>query len=336
MLWRTTNVRADYDAAIAIGEELLDQATREGNVEFAVQAHHALWSSHLHRGDLQETCAHVERALELYDITRHGSDAMNYGGHDARECGLNQAGHALFLMGYPERALASIRAGLEHARAIGDPPVIAHALHDGLVTLQLAGEWDEMADSIRWLVELAEQHALAMYGSLARILEAWLKVVREGAPEAVETMQDHVDRRLRMGTWQTYYDILIPDAHLRLGQVEAAMAAAREGLTRAERRGERLRVAELHRLRAACHLAGSGDDRGAAETALQAALRVARQQGARMWELRASCDLARLWAEQGERQKAHKLLAPVYGWFTEGFDTPDLKAAKVLLDELSA
>lgn len=177
---------------------------------------------------------------------------------------------------------------------------------------------------------------LAMYGSLARILEAWLRVVRDSAPEAVETMQDHVDQRLRMGTWQTYYDILIPDAHLRLGQVEAAMAAAREGLTRAERRGERLRVAELHRLRAACHLAGSGDDRGAAEAALQAALTVARQQGARMWELRASCDLARLWAEQGERQKAHELLAPVYGWFTEGFDTPDLKAAKVLLDELSA
>ena len=122
MLWRTTNVRAEYDAAVVIGEELLDQANREGNVEFAVQAHHALWSSHLRRGDLQETCAHVDRALGLYDITRHGSDAMNYGGHDARECGLNEAGNALFLMGHPERALASIRAGLEHARTIGAPP----------------------------------------------------------------------------------------------------------------------------------------------------------------------------------------------------------------------
>ena len=141
-----------------------------------------------------------------------------------------------------------------------------------------------------------------------------------------------------MGTafGQTYYDMLIADARLRLGQVEAAMAAARAGLTLAERTGERLRVAELHRLTAACHLAGPGDGPGAAEVALQAALTVARQQGARMWELRAACDLARLWSEQGERQKAYELLAPIYGWFTEGFDTPDLKTAKVLLDELRA
>jgi predicted ATPase len=335
MLWRTTNVRAEYDAAIAIGEELLDQANREGNVEFVVQAHHALWSSHLRRGNLPETCAHVDRALGLYDIAQHGSDAMNYGGHDARECGLNEAGNALFLMGHPERALASIRAGLEHARTIGDPQVIAHALHGGLATLQLAGELDEMVGRTRWLVELAEQHVLATYGSLARILEAWLRVVREGAPEAADTMQEHVDRRLRMGTafGQTYHDMLIADARLRLGQVEAAMAAARAGLTRAERTGERLRIAELLRLTAACHLAGPGDGPGAAELVLQDALAVAHQQGARMWELRAACDLARLWADEGQRQKAHKFLAPIYG-FTEGFDTPNLKAAKVLLDEL--
>ena len=100
--------------------------------------------------------------------------------------------------------------------------------------------------------------------------------------------------------------------------------------------GERLRVAELHRLTAACHLAGSDENPGAAEVALQVALAVARQQGARMWELRAACDLARLWAELGDRQKAHELLAPIYGWFTEGFDTPNLRAAKVLLDELRA
>jgi predicted ATPase len=135
---------------------------------------------------------------------------------------------------------------------------------------------------------------------------------------------------------QTFQYMLMADARLRLGQVETAMAAAREGLTRAECTGERVRNAELHRLTAACHRAGPGADPGAAEVALQTALRVAREQGARMWELRAACDLARLWAERGERQKAHELLAPVYGWFTEGFNTPDLKAAKVVLDELRA
>ncbi len=167
-------------------------------------------------------------------------------------------------------------------------------------------------------------------------LEAWLRVVREGAPEAVDRMQEHVDRRLRMGTafGQTYYYMLIADARLRLGQVEAATAAAREGLNIADRTGERLRVAELHRLTAACHLAGTGEGPRAAEVELQAALTVARQQGARMWELRAAYDLARLWSEQGEKQKAYGLLAPIYGWFSEGFDTPDLREAKALLDAL--
>jgi class 3 adenylate cyclase/predicted ATPase len=336
MLWRTTNARAEINAAIVIAQELLEQANREANADFAVQAHHALWSSHLYRGDLQETCAHVDSAMGLYDFARHGSDAMTYGGHDPRECGLTLSGNALFLLGHPERALQANRAGLEHALTIGHPQVVAHALNWGLHLLQLLGEVDEMADRIDRLVDLAEQHGLAIYYPEARILEAWLRIVRDRESEAAKVMHEYFDRRVEMGTAfvQTYFLMVISDAHLRLGQVEAAMAAARDGLSRAQRTGERLCVAELHRLMAACHLAGSGNGPGAAEVTLQAALGDARQQGAHMWELRAACDLARLWAEGGERQKAQELLAPIYGWFTEGFGTPSLKAAKALLDGL--
>jgi predicted ATPase len=112
------------------------------------------------------------------------------------------------------------------------------------------------------------------------------------------------------------------------------MRVAREGLARAERTGERLNTAELHRLLAACHLAGGHGGRAAAEASLQAALADARAHGARMWELRAARDLARLWVERGDRQKAADLLVPVCARFTEGRNFPDLKEAVALADAL--
>jgi predicted ATPase len=134
---------------------------------------------------------------------------------------------------------------------------------------------------------------------------------------------------------QPYFLMMLADAWLHLGEPEEASKALREALAQAEARGEHLCTAELHRLSARAALARNRRARGAVEAALQAALADARQRSSCIFELRAACDLARLWAEQGERSRAHDLLAPVYNWFTEGFETADLKHAKVLLDELS-
>jgi predicted ATPase len=133
----------------------------------------------------------------------------------------------------------------------------------------------------------------------------------------------------------TYFLMLLADAWLWVGQPDEAQAAIKEGLDRAEATGEHLCTAELHRLRARACLALDARDARGAEAALAAALDVARHQSSRIFELRAACDLARLLADRGERRKAHDLLAPVYGWFTEGFNTPDLKDAKALLGDLA-
>ena len=129
---------------------------------------------------------------------------------------------------------------------------------------------------------------------------------------------------------------LLAGVHTQAGSPTQALALLTEALAIVERTQERWFEAELHRLRAEALLAGSPRDVAEAEASLRRALAVAREQGAKFWELRAAITLARLWRDQGKRREARDLLAPVYGWFTEGFDTLDLKEAKALLDELSS
>ena len=133
---------------------------------------------------------------------------------------------------------------------------------------------------------------------------------------------------------QPYFLMMLADAWLHLGEPEEAFAAIEDALARADARGEHLCTAELHRLSARAALARDRRACADAEAAFRTALGTARQRSSRIFELRAACDLARLWADQCKRQKACDLLAPVCAWFTEGFEVPDLKDATTLLDEL--
>jgi class 3 adenylate cyclase/predicted ATPase len=336
-LWRVYNVRSEFDSAVALGDALLAEAQADGDVDHELQARHALWSSHVYRGNLETGCHLMDRALALYDVERHGKQAMTFGGHDARECALSAGSTAYFLLGYPERALASNAEGVAHALALGQPQVVVHAHNWGSMLLQLAGELEELDRRITLAARLAEEHGLAIYSSEVRILAAWRAVHEEHDHRAAEEMRSFLDRREAMGTAfvQTYFLMLLADARLRLGRPDEAQAAINEGLARAEATGEHFCTAELHRLRARASLALDARDERGAEAALDDALAAARHRSARIFELRAACDLARLRADRGERRKAHDLLAPIYGWFTEGFNTADLKKAKRLLQDLA-
>ena len=203
--------------------------------------------------------------------------------------------------------------------------------------LQLAGELEELDRRTTLLARLADEHGLAIYYPEARILAAWRAVHEERDPRAAEEMRNFLDRRAAMGTVfvHTYFLMLLADAWLRLGRLDEAQSAIEEGLARAEATGEHFCTAELHRLRARACLALDARDVRVAEAALDAALAAAGRQSSRIFELRAACDLARLWADRGERRKAHNLLTPMYNWFTEGFNTADLKDAKALLGDLA-
>ncbi len=337
-LWRVYNVRAELDSAVAVGDALLAEAESDGDADHEVQARHALWSSRLFRGELKATCHHIDRGLALYEVSRHGTQALTFGGHDARECALALSSTALFLLGYPERALARNTEAVAHALALGQPQVVAHAHGWGSsMLLQLAGELEELDRRTILAARLAEEHGLAIYYPDARILAAWRAVRDARDHHAAEEMRNFLDRRAAMGTvyWHTYFLMLFADAWLRLGRPDEAAAAINEGLARAQATGEHFCTAELHRLRARACLALDASDARGAEAALDAALADARRQSSRIFELRTACDLARLWADQGQRRNAYSLLAPIYGWFTEGFNTADLKDAKGLLEGLA-
>jgi class 3 adenylate cyclase/predicted ATPase len=331
--WRVYNVRAEFNSAVAMGDSLLAEAQADRDVDHEVQARHALWSSCIFRGDLEATCHHVDRALALYEVDRHGTQALTFGGHDARECALVNSSGALFLLGYPDRALARNAEGIAHARALGQPQVVAHALNWGSMLPQLTGELEELDRRTTLQAQLVDEHGLAIYYPEARILAAWRAVHEEGDHRAVEVMRNFLDRRAGMGTMSmhAYFLMLLADAWLRLGRPDEAQLVLEEGLAHAQATGAHFCTAELHRLRARACLAL---DVRVAEAALAAALAAARHRSARIFELRAACDLARLWADRGERRNAHDLLAPIYGWFTEGFNIADLKDAKALLEEL--
>jgi predicted ATPase len=203
--------------------------------------------------------------------------------------------------------------------------------------LQLVGEFEELERRTILLARLADEHGLAIYYPEARMLAAWRTVRVERDHRAAEEMRNFLDRRAAMGTvsMHTYFLMLLADAWLRLGRPDEAQSVLEEGFARAEATGEHFCTAELHRLRARACLARDARAVRGAEAALDTALAGARRQSSRIFELRAACDLARLWADRGERRNAHNLLAPVYGWFTEGFQTADLKDAKALLEELA-
>jgi predicted ATPase len=135
--------------------------------------------------------------------------------------------------------------------------------------------------------------------------------------------------------WEPYFLALLADVYAQEGQVEAGLATLAEALAAAQATGERWAEAELYRLRGSLLLQQTGTPQAEAETWLQRALDVARRQEARSLELRAAVSLSRLWHQQGKRKEAHDLLAEVYAWFTEGFDTVDLQEAKVVLEELA-
>ena len=178
------------------------EAQADGDVDHEVQARHALFSSSLFQGDLEAHRQHADCLLALYEVERHGTQALTFGGHDARECALSSSSTILFLLGYPERALAHNAEGIAHALALGQPHVVAHAHNWGSMFLQLAGELEELDRRTTLLARLADEHGLAIYSPEARILAAWRAVHVERDPRAAEEMRNFLDRRTAMGSYR--------------------------------------------------------------------------------------------------------------------------------------
>jgi predicted ATPase len=240
----------------------------------------------------------------------------------------------LFCLGFPQQALARINAAITEARTLAHPASLASSLGLGCVLLSLVGDDTALGEWADKNFAVAAEQGFAYWVAAGPLFYGWLKIKNGDVTDGLSLLRSGTEafRATGMEVWTPYFLALEAAGCAIGGQIDKALTLLDEALRIVEEKGGRWIEAELHRLkgqlllRQGCH--------EAAEAQYRTALRVAGEQEARMWELRAAMSLARLWNERGRRIEAHDLLAAIYGWFTEGFGTPDLKEAKAVLDEL--
>jgi len=239
------------------------------------------------------------------------------------------------VLGYPEQALRQVENTLAEARELTHANTMGFALAFAGALYQVCGDWQAARETSEALISLATEQRIVFWIGPGHVYHGWA-VAGAGEPEAGVT-----EAREGVAGWRaTGAEAFVPtmlalqaEAQREAGEpAQASLAVLDEGIAVANKIGERWYEAELHRLRGECLLTLATPDQAAAEAAFVRALEVARGQGAKMWELRAATILARLWRDQGKQGAAHDLLAPLRAWFTEGFDTPDLREASRLLD----
>jgi predicted ATPase len=336
--WVASYVAFNGDAMRELASHFLALAERQGTTAPLLIAHRITGTSLLLTGDIAESRAHHDQAITLYDPAEHRPLAMRFGGVDARVAILSYRSWALWLLGYPEAALADAEQALKDARETGQAAALMYALfHASFTHIHCAkyaaanGEADE-------LVALVHEKGAFFWKAHGVLLQGCLLALTGKASEAVQMISAGITALRATGTTSIIPSHLsyLAMTHAEIGQFDDAWRCIRGAMTAVETTKERRFDAEVHRIAGEIARKSPEPDAAKAESYFDRALTVARQQQAKSWELRASMSLARLWRDQGKLQQARDLLAPVCGWFTEGFDTRDLKEAKALSDELAA
>jgi predicted ATPase len=293
--------------------------------------------SRLLTGEVAAGRAHLDRALALYDPAEHRPLATRFG-QDVGVGILSFRSLALWSLGNPDAALADANHALKDAREIGHAATLMYALNRTTFTHIFCGNYGTANAQLDEVVALADEKGALYWKALGIALQGCVLALSGNASDAVHVIASGITALRSTGAtiFVPLYLSHLTRAYAELGQVDDAWCCIGEAITTIETTKERWMEAEVHRTAGEIALLSANRDAAKAEARFEGALDVARQQLAKSWELRAAMSLARLWRDQGKVQQARELLAPVYGWFTEGFDTRDLKEAKALLDELSS
>jgi class 3 adenylate cyclase/predicted ATPase len=325
------------DVARERAAQFLALAEKQGSKVPLVRAHRAMGTTLLYTGSFAECLLHHDQSLALYDPVEHRPLATRFL-QDPRVAALFWRSLALWALGYPEAGLAGTEQGLSAARETGNPASLMHAMSVICLTQLISGNYAIAKALSDEMIGLAEQKGSIHWKTSGLLRRACLLALTGKSSDAVGIFTSVIPAYRSTGT-----TIFLPAylSHLaracgELGQFEDAWSYIGEAITVVEITKETWYEAEVHRIAGEIALMSPERDGAKAEGYFERALAVARAQQAKSWELRAAMSMARLWRDQGKRQQAHDLLAPVYGWFTEGFDTLDLKQAKALLDELAS
>jgi predicted ATPase len=335
-LYYLHQVRGQLQRAREVGEELLDMAQRLQDPVLFVVAHRAQGNASFWRGELGLAHAHAQHALALYDPQQMRDHAVRYGQDSGVFCRLFGA-VTLWLLGYPDQARQWSEEALTQAQRLCHAFTLNQALVFSAILHQLRREATVAQERAEAQRALCTEHGFAVYLAWGTVLQGSALAAQGAWAEGLAQMREGLAANLAVARvpWLLFLGLLA-ETCVRAGQVEEGLQVLAEALEAMQITEERIYEAEIYRLQGELLLAHSTEQHTEAETCFHQALDVARQQAAKSWELRAAMSLARLWQQQGKRAAAHELLAPIYDWFAEGFDTADLQEAKALLEALRA
>ena len=337
-LWRVPMARGELQKAKGLADQLLDVAGKTEDAAYLLEAHHAQWSTRFWLGELNLARRHTASGLTIYDPEQHGTHATIYGGHDPGLCGLFFNAWTLWLLGYPDTALESNRRAFQLALQLSKESFRNYTAVWGSLLSTLRSEpHPEQAELIRYATsiernpsafDLNDQCAALVHQGSDRVrrgeLSEGITLLRQGI-----SLQPEAELRLR-----PFYLYLLAEAVSVAGEMNEALDFLQQAVNVLRKSDENWWESAIHRLTGEILLAQHSGAEKQAETLFLQAIDVAQAQNAKSLELRAATSLARLWLRQTKTDQARGLLAPIFNWFTEGFETTDLRAAKTLLDEL--
>jgi predicted ATPase len=337
-LFTNHHVRAELDKAHGLAMELLHLARTTKDPVHLLLSHLSMGSTTFWLGEFSKAFEHLQEGMRCHDPRHHRSPEYLWVLQDAGVSALAYLSWVLWDLGYPEQALTRSEEALGLAHELAHPFSQALALGATSRIYWLRGESTAAFTAAEALISLSDEHGFPFWVWMGAFLRASALVdqgqLQQGMAEMHAVLQGMRAAGVLMGrSWKL---ISLAQAQRGAGQVPEGLDLLAEALEFMAKMGVRDSEAEVHRVRGELLLARGPSGQSEAETSFRKAIDVARQQNAKSWELRAVTSLARVWQQQGRNEEARELLAPVYDWFTEGFDTRDLKDAKALLDELTS
>jgi predicted ATPase len=318
-----------------LGEQLYRLAQRAAVPMHLLEAHNTLGSTLFFLGEYAAAWRHLEQGIALIDPTAQRALVLSHDMVPGVAC-LTVAALTLWCLGFPAQALRHSQEALALAQALAHPWNLALAQHFAAHLSYRRHEVRAVQAQADTLLALAIQHGLPLFVGFGTCWQGWV-LAMQGQGEA-GLAQIHQGQAVVLATGQElarpHCLMLLAEAAGHSGQMAEGLGLLAEARTALEASARGDLLAEAHRLQGELLQRQDVPDAAQAEVCFQQALAIARRQQAKSWELRAATSLARLWQRQGKRAEARELLAPVYGWFTEGFDTADLQEARALLDAL--
>jgi adenylate cyclase len=291
-------------------------------------------------GNFAQSYEVLKQGTALYDPKEHHSLASVYGLDPGGAC-LNWMADDLWFLGYPEQARQTIERGLTLAHGLAHPFSLCFALIYASYIAYHLHEWRLAQERAEAVISIATEHEFPHWVQYGQMVRGYALAYQGQAEEGIAEIRRGLAGQRAAGTeaGRAFFPYLLAATYGQAAQPEEGLNVLTEALAFVDRTEERFYEAELYRLKGELTLQSQVESHQSkveeAEACFLKAIAVARRQSAKSWELRAVMNLAKLWQQQGKQKEAHEMLAAVYHWFTEGFDTKDLQEAKAILDELS-